>query len=310
VYPPEVPVGGAWCGRRGVFVNVMRNETGPLRGAQEEAGLRLMIVQDLPADRVPLANLCRSQDLVEHVEEAESGADALRRIDERPPDVVLLDCELTDMSGFDLLERLPGEERPASIFMAPDERHALRAIAASAADYLIKPIHARRMVQALQRARIMLRCPGPNDATVPQFMSAARTDGNGPSNELGIGNRLVGERNGKLYFILPDDVEYIEAAGNYVTIHSGDRHYISRDSLKRLTPLLQSQGFVRINRSVAVNLRRVDYAEREGQGVLGFVLQSGVRLVASRGMCLGSSAELSVARRRRVSRTRKGRGTS
>jgi two-component system, LytTR family, response regulator len=288
-------------------VNVMRDETGPLRGVQTEGGLRLMIVQDLPADRAPLANLCRSQDLVDHVEEAESGADALRRIDERPPDVVLLDCELTDMSGFDLLERLPGEERPASILMAPDERHALRAIAASAADYLIKPIHARRMAQALQRAQIMLRCPAPSDVTVPPSMSAIPTAGNRPPSEVGIGNRLVGERNGKLYFLLPDDVEYIEAAGNYVTIHSGDRHYISRDFLKRLMPLLHSQGFVRISRSVAVNLRLVDYAEREGQGVLGFVLQSGVRLVSSRGMCLGSGAELLVARRRRASRARKDR---
>jgi two-component system LytT family response regulator len=261
-------------------------------------------VQDILADRAPLANLCRSQALVEHVEVAGSGAEALRRIDEHPPDVVLLDCELTDMTGFDLLERLHGEERPASIMMATDERHALRAIEASATDYLIKPIDARRMALALQRARAILRHPAPSEAS-PRSVSALKRIGGAPRSEVGIGGRLVGERNGKMYFILPDEVEYIEAAWNYVTIHSRDSHYISRDSLKRLTPLLQAQGFARINRSVTVNLRRVDYAEREGKGILSFVLKSGVRLISSRGMGLGSGTDLSVARRHRASRPRK-----
>lgn len=276
-----------------------------LRLADSKDRLKLLIVEDKPADRATIASLCQSQGVFDDLEVAESGADALRRIHRRPPDVLLLECELTDMTGFDLLNELKVEDRPASIMMASDERHALRAIEAAATDYLIKPIHAHRIATALERARALVQHAAASDSAMRQLASALRAVANGPPPALGVGERLIGERNGRLYFIAPSEVEYIEAEWNYVTIHSGDRHYISRDSLKRLTPLLQAQGFVRISRSVTVNLRRVDYAEREGRGVLGFVLQSGVRLISSRGMRLGAGAELSIARHRRGNGTRK-----
>jgi two-component system, LytTR family, response regulator len=114
---------------------------------------------------------------------------------------------------------------------------------------------------------------------------------------LGIGDRLVGERAGRFYFLAPGDVDYIQADSNYMYLRIGNDRYINRDSLKRVAPLLQPLGFIRISRSILLNLRRVAYAEREGRGILAFTLNSGVRLVSSAGYRIAAGANLQVDRR-------------
>jgi DNA-binding LytR/AlgR family response regulator len=114
---------------------------------------------------------------------------------------------------------------------------------------------------------------------------------------LGIGDRLVGERAGRFYFLAPGDVDFIQADSNYMYLRIGNDRYINRDSLKRVAPLLQPLGFIRISRSILLNLRRVAYAEREGRGILAFTLNSGVRLVSSAGYRIAAGANLQVDRR-------------
>jgi two-component system, LytTR family, response regulator len=92
--------------------------------------------------------------------------------------------------------------------------------------------------------------------------------------------RLVAERAHRLYFIAPCDVDYIQAYGNYVRIHVGEREYVKRDTLIRLEHELQCAGFHRVHRSVLLNLRRVAFAERLGDGALAFTLASGARLAS------------------------------
>jgi DNA-binding LytR/AlgR family response regulator len=108
---------------------------------------------------------------------------------------------------------------------------------------------------------------------------------------------LVGERAGRFYFLEPSDVDYISADSNYLYLQIGTDRYINRDSLKRLTPIIEPLGFIRISRSILLNLRRVAYAEREGRGVLAFTLNSGVRLVSSAGYKIAAGADLRVDRR-------------
>jgi len=100
---------------------------------------------------------------------------------------------------------------------------------------------------------------------------------------LGIGHRLVGERTGRFYFLAPGEVYYMTADGDHMDLRIGEDRYIHRDSFKRLAPLLEPLGFIRIGRSTLLNLRHVAYAEREGRGVLAFTLNSGARLVSSAG---------------------------
>jgi len=132
----------------------------------------------------------------------------------------------------------------------------------------------------------------------PALGADARNEARRPAaSPLGIGDRLVGERTGRFYFLAPSDVDYITADGNYIYLQIGNDRYINRDSLKRLAPLLEPLGFIRISRSALLNLRRVAYAEREGRGILAFTLNSGVRLVSSAGYRTGAGADLRVRRK-------------
>ena len=150
----------------------------------------------------------------------------------------------------------------------------------SPADYLTRPISGGRLALALKRA----------GARVPLSIGVGQCD------------RLVGERGGRIYFLSPFDVDYIEADSQYVRIHVGSERYLIRDSLTRIASLLDGTGFVRISRSILVNLHRVSFAERGGGGVLAFVLPSGTRVVSSKGFSLEPGARLAVARTRKTRR--------
>jgi two-component system LytT family response regulator len=260
--------------------------------------MRVLIADHESSERATLVELCHSHGGLGNLIVVASGAEALEQIRVNRPDVALLACELKDMTGFDVLRALDDDPRPATIMVAPDERYAAKALSSAAADYLTRPISADRLALALKRAcsstrRVVRRAAAKR---VPAFERAdARYAG---SLSLGHRDRLVGERAGRIYFFSPIDIDYIEADSNYVKIHVGSERYINRDSLTRLSALLENVGFVRISRAVLLNLQRVSFAQREGRGVLAFVLESGARVVSSTGFRLESGAQLRIARTR------------
>jgi len=136
-----------------------------------------------------------------------------------------------------------------------------------------------------------------NDEERPATTMAAADDPirHADSLPFGHGDRLWGERAGRIYFFSPAEIDYIEADSNYVKIHVGSERFINRDSLRRLAALLENVGFVRISRAVLLNMQRVSFAEREGPGVLAFVLGSGARVVSSKGFRLAGGAHLRIS---------------
>jgi two-component system LytT family response regulator len=260
--------------------------------------MRIVIADHEPGERATLLDLCRAHGGLGNPIVVRSGTEALEKIRVNRPDVALLACELEDMTGFDVLRALDDDERPATIIVAPDDRYTAEALSSAVIDYLTTPISADRLGLALERACSSTRRVIRDVATrkVPAGVRAdARYSGSFP---LGHRDRLVGERAGRIYFFSPIDIDYIEADSNYVKIHVGSERYINRDSLTRLSALLTNIGFVRISRAVLVNLQRVSFAEREGRGVLAFVLESGDRVVSSIGFRLESGAPLRIARTR------------
>lgn len=227
-----------------------------------------------------------------------SGTDALKQIRLHRPEVALLSCELTDMTGFDVLRHLDVDERPETIMIAPDDRYATEALSSAANDYLTRPISPARLALALRRA-----CSSAHraiqDAAARQVTANDATSTGWPGS-LTPGQRLVGERAGRIYFFAPAEIDYIEADSNYMKIHVGTERFINRDSLTRLSALLGEFGFLRISRSVLLNLQRVSFAEREGSGILAFALASGTRVVSSAGFRLESGAQLRIARTRGI----------
>lgn len=260
------------------------------------AAMRAILAEQESSERDTLVDLCHSHVGRRNLIVVESGSEALEQIRANKPDIALLGCDLEDMTGFDVLRALNDEDRPATIMVAPDDRYAAQALSSAATDYLTRPVSADRLAFALKRACLSTR---EIQDVATQNVASTRDPGSLP---FGHGDRLVGERTGRIYFFSPNDIDYIEADANYVKIHVGSERYINRDSLTRLSALLEVAGFVRISRALLVNMQHVSFAQREGRGVLAFVLKSGARVVSSTGFRLESGAQLRIARTRGMRR--------
>jgi two-component system, LytTR family, response regulator len=238
--------------------------------------MKLLIVDDEPQTRAALSELCGRSDDLHVVGEAGLGSAAMKAVGELRPDVMLLDAELPDMSGFDVLRAARAEnDGPLGIIVTANPAHALTAFAAGALDCLLKPVNASQFARSIQRARERCARASRELQLQPQ---AAR------SSEIDAGlaaSCLIGERERRLYPLNPQRIDYIESDANYVTFRVGDLEYLSRDSIKRLASVLRRQGFVRIERSLLLNVRAVLYVELLGHGAYAFTLTSGRRLRSS-----------------------------
>jgi two-component system LytT family response regulator len=239
---------------------------------QSPRPMTLLIVDKDPSVRSELAQLCLRVSDLHVVGEAESGGAAIDAAESLSPDVMLIDVALPDMSGFDVL-RGAGNSGPLGIMTSHQPDFADRAIAEGAVDYLIKPVSANRFENAIGRVR-------------QRHILAEAARARSIRGILGLLGRrpkiLVGERQHRLYPLDIEKIDYIQADGNYVTIRAGNAEYISRDSIKRLTADLAAFGFVRIDRSILLNIRAVEFAEPVGHGTLAFTLSSGTCLYSSK----------------------------
>jgi two-component system, LytTR family, response regulator len=222
--------------------------------------VKILIVDDQPDTRHSLVRLCERNDDVQVVGEAACGMAAIDAASKLNPDIMLLDVELPDMSGFELLRAVGADTHPLGIMVTKCADHAVRAFAEGAIDYLVAPVTAERFDRAMARARHRFDRALPGSDS-PRF--------------------LVGERHRRLYPLDPKSIDYIEADGNYVTLRAGKVEYLSRDSIKRLSMLLAELGFIRIERSLLVNAAAVSYAEVAGHGTFALTLTSGVCLHSS-----------------------------
>jgi len=215
--------------------------------------------------------LCECRDDVQIVGEAGCGKAAIGGAGALSPDIVLLDAELPDMSGFDLLRAVAADAFPLCVMVSSGAEHATRAFEEGAFDYLVMPVAAKRFDRTITRARHRLNVEAPGSG---RFSS----DSSEPARVPVPPRFLVGERQRKLYPLDPKAVDYIEADGNYVTLRAGNLEYLSRDSIKRLSMQLAEVGFIRITRSLLVNAAMVLYAECAGHGTFALTLTSGVCL--------------------------------
>jgi len=234
--------------------------------------VKLLIVDDQANARDSLIRLCRRSDDLQVVGEATCGKAAIDAAGTLNPDIMFLDVELPDMSGFDLFRAVRADSHPLGIMVSSCADHAARAFAEGALDYLVTPVAAERFDQAIARARHRVSGAWPGYG---RFTSK--------SSEFGrmrpVPPRfLVGERQRKLYPLDPTSIDYLEADGNYVTLRAGKVEYLSRDSIKRLSVQLADLGFIRIARSLLVNATAVSYVELAGHGTFALTLTSGVCL--------------------------------
>jgi two-component system LytT family response regulator len=236
--------------------------------------LRVLIVDDEPLAREGI-KLMLGSDL--QVAEARNGREAVAKIRDEKPDLVLLDIQMPRMDGFTVIEAVGADKMPAVIFITAHDQYAIRAFEISAVDYLLKPVTEERFRLAFERARNRLGAASPDDST--RQMAAVLDAIANPRRYL---SRLAIRSGDRTTFLAIDEVEWIEASQNYVRLHAGQATHLLHVPMNTIETSLDPERFVRIHRSYIVSLRRIKqlWALAHGQYVLEMV--SGERLHSSR----------------------------
>ena len=247
--------------------------------------IRTLIVDDEPLARQGLRLLACDESDLEIIGECESGADALVAIDRDPPALILLDVQMPEMDGFELLAKLPRDRLPLVIFTTAYNQHAVRAFEAHALDYLLKPIRTARFQESVARAREHLGSQEASAAARGLLALLAAQQGArsaGPSEPFLT--RLTIKTNDKVVVVKAIDIDSIESAGNYVAVNVGKESHILRETLNTLESQLDPEKFLRISRSAIVNLDRVKELQPMFKGEHVIVLHNGKRLAMTRGL--------------------------
>lgn len=235
------------------------------------------MVDDEPLARERTRNLLEKAPDIEVIGECANGEEALVSIEAHQPDLVLLDVQMPELDGFGVLEKLRGRKMPAIIFVTAHDKFALRAFDVHALDYLLKPFDSSRFNQALDRARERLR--GRDDDDLNQRISALLADIKGPAKAL---DRLAVKTGGRVLLLRTDDIDWIEAADNYVSLHVGSESHLHRETMSALEDKLPVEKFMRISRSAIVNLERIKELQPLFHGEYAVILRNGSRLTLSR----------------------------
>jgi two-component system, LytTR family, response regulator len=209
-----------------------------------QARVRTLIVEDEPYARHYLRELLSDEPEVAIVGEASSGAEGVDLIREVSPDLVFLDIQMPDVSGFDLIDEIGVEKMPAFVFVTAYSEFAVRAFEVEAVDYLCKPFDRDRLADSLERAirRLQVR------------NGQAAENGLGTSHDKAdpwLSRIPIKEKNG-IIFVPVDGILWIEAKDKYVELHTPDRTYLARQTIQSLEESLDPKQFVRIHRSTIV----------------------------------------------------------
>lgn len=241
--------------------------------------IRTLIVDDEPLARQGLRLLLQAEPDIAIIGECANGLEALALIPRETPALMFLDVQMPRMDGFALIAAIPQEWMPVIIFATAYDHHALRAFEVSATDYLLKPLKAARFREALQRARQQLGTLdlGALNQRLQTLLAAAQPAPAYPTH-LSV---KVGERTD---FLKVSDVDYIEAAANYVILHAGPQNHVLRETLTNLETRLPPKLFLRIHRSLVVNLSRVAGVKPALRGEHVVALKSGKELPMTRGV--------------------------
>jgi two-component system LytT family response regulator len=232
-------------------------------------GLRILLVDDEPPARRRLRRLLSAEPGVEVVAECATGAEAVAAIADRTPDVVLLDVQMPDGDGLDVVARIDGPSRPLIIFVTAYDEYAIRAFETAALDYLVKPVRRARLQAALGRAREQVWLRAARD--VPAVADS------GP-----VADRFLVDR-GQYHDVLRvDDISWIEAADNHVVVHVGSERHRFRRTMEQMVERLPAERFERIHRSAIVNVECVRRVHPWFHGAYLLVLADGTKLTTGR----------------------------
>jgi two-component system LytT family response regulator len=243
------------------------------------APLRILIVDDEPLGREALRLAAATSGNVEVVGECAGGAEAITAIANTRPDIVLLDIRMPEVDGFAVLRGLSVEQRPIVIFVTASDEHARHAFDVHALDYVLKPFDDERLHRAIDRAREQLTARRLQSAAGEIQLLLQAMGAPVPQDPI---ERIAVRSEGGAYFLRADEIDYIEASGNYVKIHVDGTAHRMRATLRGFLSRLDTRRFCRIHKSIIVNVDRVKAVNPWMGGDYVVVLANNVQLRASR----------------------------
>ena len=236
--------------------------------------IRTIIADDEALAREGLKAFLAEEPDVEVVEECPDGASTVRAVERRQPDLLFLDVQMPEFSGFDVLEAIDPASMPLVVFTTAHDEHAIRAFEVNALDYLLKPFTSVRFKKAVQRVReqIAARSAAGVDSRLVALLASLGPPGGG-------GRRVLVKSADHISFVKAEEIDHVDAAGNYVILHAGNDRHIVRETMSSMETRLGPAGFMRISRSAIVNLSRIARLEPlVAPGEFCLVLKSGARL--------------------------------
>ena len=257
------------------------SEQAPTRGLAGITGpakIRTLIVDDQLLAREMLRRMLKDEADMEIVGMPASGPEAVEAIHSLSPDLVFLDVRMPELDGFGVLAQIESDRMPAIIFVTANDDFALRAFDVHAVDYLVKPCTRERFQTALQRARRQILR---NDAgAIQRRLTSLLED---LKAQPRLAERLPVKSEGRIIFLRLPDIDWVEAADNYVKLHVGNEAHMLRETMTSLESKLPAERFLRISRSAMVNIEQIKELQPMFHGEYVVILRNGARLTLTRG---------------------------
>lgn len=246
--------------------------------------LRALIVDDEPIARRTLERLCAASGDIEVVGQSRHGTEAIEAIRALKPDIVFLDIEMRDVGGFGVIEQIGAENMPLVVFVTAFDRYAVKAFEVNAVDYLLKPFDATRFDAAMKRVRERLT-GGITPSLQEMIRESLQAVLAASFNRTGDAplKRIAAERDGNVVFVDVDNVECIEARGNYILVHTDKDSVLLRSTMQQAEAMLDRAKFLRIHRSIIINSAHVREMARTPGGEYAVTLRNGRKYTASAG---------------------------
>jgi len=237
--------------------------------------IRTLIVDDESLARERIREMLEADPEIEIVGDCANGKEAIRAIAGLKPELMFLDVEMPGMDGFEVLESLDPARMPVVIFVTAYDQYAVRAFDIYALDYLLKPFDRERFEKSVSRAKEQLKT---SDTMSERILSALEQIKTRPVHL----ERLVVKLNGHVFFVKAEEIDWLEAEGNYVRLHAGKESYLLRDTISALEAQLDPKTFLRVHRSAIVNIDRIQELQPWFHGEYRIILREGVQLTLSR----------------------------
>lgn len=241
--------------------------------------IRAIIIDDEPLAREKVQLFASSEPDIEIVDVCVNGHVAIASYQKFKPDLLFLDIQMPEMTGFDVLANLQANPLPGIIFITAYDEFALRAFEFHALDYLLKPYDRERFQKAVSHARESLKSTSNSEIATEQIKTLLNSLKQS-SQKL---DRLIVKTNGRIIFLRMEEIDWMEAAGNYVKLHVGNESHLVRETMNHLEGQLNPQKFIRIHRSTIINIDKIKELQPYFNGEYTVILQNNTQLILSRG---------------------------